>query len=166
MKFVKKYFIKRRNLNDSKLLLARSYPKSFKKIGIISKSGFVPDTNFITKLKNGFGGKVQIFTFVIDYVEDGGRDFHKIGLNDFSFFGKFNNNSLFENFKELDILIDMTLESSFLKSFILIHSSQAYKICLGKVFSKFYNLSINLKTPDQDLFADEIIKYHNILGNG
>ena len=166
MNYIKKYFIQRRNLQVSTLSLTRKYPKSLNNIGIISRSDFMPDTNFITKLKIGFGGKVQIFTFVLDERSRRGNDFYKIGLSDFSFFGEFKNDQMSNNLKDLDVLIDMTLTKSFLKSIVLNYSSKAYKICLGNSISDHYNLCVNLNTLDQDLFADEIIKYHNILGNG
>jgi hypothetical protein len=60
----------------------------------------------------------------------------------------------------------MTLTKVFLKSFIFNYSPKAYKIYLGNSVLDHYNLCVNLKTPNQELFADEIIKYHNILGNG
>lgn len=163
MKPLKKYFIKRRNLQSSELSLIRSYPKSLHKIGIISNSGFIPDTNFITKLKNGFGNTIQIFIFVLDRKFQSNEDFFRININDFNFFGAFRNESVIKNLKDLDLLIDLTSTRAIEKLFILNQSSKAFKVCVGAGFCDNCNLTLNLKTFDQNLFADEMIKYHNIL---
>ena len=66
MKAIKSFFLHRRNLSFKKNLLIRTYPLDIQSIGIISIEGNEPDTNFITKLKNGFEDNIQIHIFVLN----------------------------------------------------------------------------------------------------
>ena len=166
MKAIKKYFMRQRILETQKPSLLRSYPKSYQSIGIISKIGFEPDTNFITKLKFGFGNDLQIFIFVLEGHAQGRKDYFNLNISDVSLLGHFKKIEVLELLKNLDLVIDMTQTKSILKTYALNFAKKAYKITLGKDFYNNCNLAINIKQTDQELFADEIIKYHNILGNG
>lgn len=165
MKAVKKYFMRQRILETQNLSLLRTYPKSFHKIGIVSKNGFEPDTNFITKLKIGFGNNLQIFIFVLEGHAEQREDYFNLNISDINLLGQFKKTEILEQLKNLDLLIDMTQTKSILKTYAFNFATKAYKITLGQDFYNNCNLTINLNQKDQDLFADEIIKYHNILGN-
>lgn len=166
MKAIKKYFIRKRIYESGTLSLLKSYPKSFQQVGVFTKTEFEPDTNFITKLKIGFGDNLQIYIFVIEENIQKNNTYISISLNDFNLLGHYKNKKILEQLKNLDLLIDMTQTKSVLSNYAFNVATKAYKITLGEGCFRNYNLSINLKHPDQELFADEIIKYHNILGNG
>lgn len=165
MKFIKKYILRWRYSQSSEQTLLRNYPKIINKVGIFTKSKFMPDTNFITKLKNGFGTQIQIFIFVLEdnFVES--KDFFKLTLDDFSLFGQLKNMSISDTLEDLDALIDMTLNRTTIKDFVFNNYCTAYKISLGSGFCNNCNLIIDINPPDKKIFVDEIIKYHNILNN-
>jgi len=166
IKPIKTFLIRKRNLEFKNQSLLRNYPKSFKRLGIILKPGFELDTNFITKLKIGFGNNIQIFTFVLKEKNIGKNKYIALNLKDFNLLGKFKNEETYKLLNALDLLIDMTLTKSVVKTHALYCASRAYKISAGKSNFDIFNLIINVDANDQEKLVNEIVKYHNILGNG
>lgn len=161
---MKGFFIKRQIKKQKTLTALKAYPRSVNKIGIFCSEDQCPDAGFITKLKTCFGSQSQFLKFVIgDNVEQNDR----IVLNNkaFNVFGRLKAEHISKVLSQLDIAIDMTLEQSNIKEYALSIARNAYKISLGYFPGKAYNLSINLKDDQKELFADEIIKYHNILNH-
>lgn len=161
---MKRFFI-RRNLKKSIAVEGlKTYPHRIRKVGIFCTESKIPDLNFESKLKHCFGNDTAFINFVLgeDRQEDG---MFFINKKSFTFFGNFRDKSMPEYLSELDVVIDMSLKSCLLKDYALSLAKNSYKIALGHFSDKAYHLSINLKEHQKDWFADEIIKYHNILSH-
>lgn len=163
-KRVKKFFLKKKNLINQKSLGLKKYPESFEKIALFCKSKKIPDANLISKLETAFGNQVQILIFV--FLEKN-KDNNVICLNykNFDWFGNLKSTPIKDELKALDMVIDMTQQYSAIKDYALGLANQAYKIALGHYAQNVYHLSFDFKKDNQELFADEIIKYHSILSH-
>lgn len=142
----------------------KAYPKIIKRVGIFFSEKHQPDANFITKLKSCFGSHVQFVNFAI-LKDDLQGDVICLNKKSFNFIGKFKDSKISELLFHLDIVIDMSLKSSVIKDYALSLAINSYLISLGHFHDRFYNLSIVLDESQQNLFADEIKKYHNILSH-
>lgn len=159
-----KKILKRKTISNQKALGVKTYPQSFDKIGLLCNSKKLPNAQLISKLKSTFGGHVQILIFVLlEKGED--KDIIYINYKNFDWLGNLKSISIQEELKALNIIIDMTLQYSILKNYILSIARQAFKIALGHYSQNIYHLSFDLKNNNQNLFADEIIKYHSILSH-
>jgi len=160
--FIKTLFIKRKALVNMKSIGLTRYPQPIEKIGFFCLDSNFPKANFIKKLKATFGKQTQFifFTFGDKNEPDDG---YLLNNKSFDLFGKIKNPSLQQELIDLDMLIDITHTASQIKQYALSLASHAYKISLGSYENNIYNLSINLKSLDYNLFADEILKYHKIL---
>lgn len=160
--FIKNFFIKHNTSVNHRVSGLRFYPKTLNYVGFFCFSDVMPNTNLITILKSTFGIQTQfaIFVFSKNYENS---DVEYINMEKIDIFGKFKDAKLIEKISNLDMLIDMTGKQTTLKEFCISMANQAYKITLGAQTHNIYNLSIKLKTFDQSIFAEEIIKYHNIL---
>lgn len=163
-KFIKTFFIKHNTSVNDKVSGLKSYPKSINNVGIFCVPSVLPDANLITKLKTKFGNQTQFYIFVL---AENHKDKNLVCLNlqTFDLFGKFKDHSISSNLTRLDMIVDMTQEDSIVKNYAVSMANQSYKIALGHYPDKKYNLSFKLISFDQDSFAEEIIKYHNILNN-
>jgi hypothetical protein len=161
---MKRFFIKSHIKKNRSAHALKCYPKLIKNIGIFYSETFEPDANFITKLKGCFGNKVQFYSFV--FFKNSDNQSH-ILLNNksFDFLGRLKNKSISEYLANLDVVIDMNLKSSVIKDYALSLTDKSYKIKLGSFSESKYHLIIKLKENQKELFADEIIKYHNILSH-
>lgn len=161
---IKKIFLKKKTLLNQKGLSICIYPKSFDKIGLFCNNQNLPDTNFISNLKSTFGNQTQILIFVFSdkKIED---NITYINYKNFDAFGKLKTLSIKKDLLALNMIIDMTQHYTVLKHYILSFAHQAYRIALGNYEDNIYNLSLDLKTFDQDLLAHEIKKYHIILNH-
>lgn len=162
--WIKKFFLKKKSLMNQKNLGLKKYPQSFDKIALFCKSKKMPDANLISKLESAFGNQVQILIFVF---LDKNQDDNVICINykNFDWFGNLKSISVKDELKALDMVIDMTQQYSTVKNYALSLASQAYKIALGHYAENVYHLSFDFKKDNQELFADEIIKYHSILSH-
>ena len=162
---IKKFFIKHNTSVNQKNIGLKSYPNSFDTVGFLCSKELIPDANLIARLKNNFGNHTQFLIFVLanDVKKE---NFKSLSMKNFDLFGRFKDTLLMESLSRLDLLIDMTQIQSIVKDYAVSMSIQAYKISLGQQSNSKYHLSINLKTIDQEKFANEIIKYHNILKHG
>lgn len=161
---VKKIFLKRKTLLNQNDRGLKIYPQSFEKIGLFCDNQNMPSDNFISKLKSVFGNQTEILIFVFSEIK---KDDNLIYLNykNIDVFGKFKALSIKKELGVLNVIIDMTVQYSILKHYVLSVARQAYKIALGKYGDNIYHLSFDLKTFDQDLLAHEIKKYHSILNH-
>jgi hypothetical protein len=135
--YIKTFFIKHNVSVNKKSIGLKHYPITVSSVGFFCLNSNFPEVNFIKKLKNTFGEQTQFTIFSLGNKIEIDNGY---ALNNkiFDLFGKIKNPALHKDLCDLDILIDTTI----------------------------YNLSINLKSLDYNLFADEIIKYHKILVNG
>ncbi|QTY28189.1 hypothetical protein [Flavobacterium sp. CS20] len=163
--YIKTFFIKHNVSVNKKSIGLKHYPNTVSSVGFFCLNSNFPEVNFIKKLKNTFGEQTQFTIFSLgNKIEiDNG---YALNNKTFDLFGKIKNPALHKDLCDLDILIDTTQTVSQIKHYAISLASQAYKISFGCYDDNIYNLSINLKSLDYNLFADEIIKYHKILVNG
>ncbi len=163
-KFIKTRFIQHKISVNSFSKSQKVYPLDIKKVGFLCLLSKKPDANLITKLKATFGNQTQFLIFVIsDNVQNDEAEY--INYECFDLFGDFKNKVLKESLQNVDMLIDMTQQQNIVKDYVISIANQAYKISLGQYSNNIYNLSINLKIDDDNLFVEEIIKYHKILSH-
>ena len=163
--FIKKFFIKHNTSVNQKNIGLKSYPISLDTVGFFCSKELIPDTNLITKLKSNFGNHTQFLIFVLSS-DVNKENYSTLSMKNFDLFGRFKDATLMDNISRLDMLIDMSQMKSLVKDYATSMCIRAYKISLGQQPYENYHLSINLKTFNQEKFADEIIKYHNILKHG
>jgi hypothetical protein len=161
---MKRFFIKSQIKKNRSTEVLKCYPKLIRTVGIFCSDAFQPDANFITKLKGCFGNQVQFYNFALT-VNPYNQDYILLNNKSFDFLGRLKNKNLSEYISKLDIVIDMSSKSSVIKDYALNLTNKSYKIKLGHFSKNVYHLKINLKENQKELFADEIIKYHNILSH-
>lgn len=162
---VKNFFIRHNTSVNQKATGLRYYPRTFSKVGLFCLASNLPDDNLITKIKQALGDQVQFVIFVLEK-KHGIESAYTLDKNTFDIFGKIRNPSLNKDLSDLEMLIDLTQKTSYIKDYALSIASQAYKISFGQYENNLYHLSIKLDTYESSQFGEEIIKYHKILGNG
>lgn len=162
--FIKTLFIKHKISKNHFSIGVKSYPDDIRKVGFLCLSTRKPDANLITKLKTTLGSQTQFLIFVVsDDINNGESKY--LNFKCFDLFGEFKDKGLKESLADLDMLIDTTQKISLIKDLAINSAENAYKISLGNYPKNIYNLSIDLKAEDKNLFIDEIIKYHKILSH-
>ncbi|RRO11740.1 DUF6913 domain-containing protein [Flavobacteriaceae bacterium 14752] len=162
---IKTFFIKHNVSVNKKSVGLKHYPNTINSVGFFCLNSSFLEGNIIKKLKKTFGQQTQFITFNLGNKTENDNSY-LLNSKTFDLFGKIKNPSLHKDLSDLDMLIDTTQKVSQIKNYAISMANQAYKISFGSYDNNIYNLSINLKSLDYDLFADEVIKYHKILANG
>ena len=162
--FIKQIFIKHNLSVNQNFSGIKSYPEIIKTAGLFCANANQIDTNLITKVKNALGSQTQFLIFGI-FGDDGNKDIQDLNFKQFNLFGKFINPSVKKNLSDLDMLIDITRQHTVIKDYAISFAHKAYKISMGQYAENKYHLCIDVINSNQDIFVDEMIKYHKILSH-
>ena len=161
---VKKIFIKQFIKANQSKDNTKSYPKSISKAGIFCKESQLPLNSFIESLKYTFGNKCVFFIFLLSN-KNATDDVIILNNKAFNYLGKLKDFTVSQKLGELDLIIDLSFKSSMIKKYALSLSGSSFKIAMGKYLNEGFHLCINVDRNQQDLFAEELLKYHKILSH-
>ena len=165
LNFIKRYILNRKFFKGINGQQLKSYPQSVLKVALVCDADKEVDANLITKLKSNLDSNTQFFIFVLSKKKRNLENAIIVNMKSFNYFGDLKDKSSIKILKQLDMLIDISEDRSIINQYLLSTAYKAYSISLGNDLERKYNLSINLKEFNQELFGNEIIKYHKILSH-
>ncbi|GGK45059.1 MULTISPECIES: DUF6913 domain-containing protein [Flavobacteriaceae] len=120
----------------------------------------------LANLKNNLGiqeSNIEILVFLQKKSKEN-DDKHLFSSKDFGWYGKINN-EYFKNIltKKYDLLINYSKIDYLYNKILILHSKAAFKVGFASLDNRFYDLLINCKTSEIELFNKELKKYLEIL---
>lgn len=154
-----------KKVNELTTDIAESSSNKIKNILILLDDISLKD-EILANIKNNLGVqgdaiKTLIFIQKTPKIKDDNLIFTS---KDFGWYGKINNEELKSILtKKYDLLINYSKVDNLYNNLLLLHSKAAFKVGFANLDNRFYNLLIDCKSSEIELFTKELKKYLEIL---